>query len=179
MKKITLPVFIILLVLTIALCVQAQPGAGGGMSGRGGMTIAVQRPNKETRLAAITELQKQLDTLKAAIQKAEAKDPCLAGLTGDNRNNFMNQYNEENNAINSIVTTINSLRPMGGMMGGNITAAQITELTALAKEDKATKLTARLDALAKEAAAAPQMGNRGGMGGGSSRVPKDGFEWMD
>ncbi len=186
-NKCLFPVVIVLMILSVVLCTQTQPvmgagaggGRGGGMGGgRGGRgTAAVtQRPDKATRLASIVEIEKQLAALKTAIQKAPANDPCIAQLQGEASTTFATQYSEESDAITQIVTALNSIRPVaggfgggrGGMMGGvGLTTEQITELTTLAKEDKATKLTAKLNALAKEAASqAAAAASRGGGGRG-------------
>ena len=213
--KCMLPVVIVLMILSVVLCTQTQTamggGAGGGMGGgrgagmgggRGGgagggmggtmgggrtMTVVTQRPDKATRLAAIADIEKQLVALKEAINKSQAKDPCIPTLTGEDLTNFTAQYNAENDAITQIVTSLNSIHPMigrGGMMGGaGLTTEQIAELTTLAKDEKAAKTVARLEALATEAAVAPTMnrGTGGGTRGGGTRarVPEGGFEWMD
>jgi hypothetical protein len=162
------------------------PGGGMGMGGMGmggmdmggmGMGMGMgptQRPDKTARLKALDDLKKQVDALKAAIQKASDTDPCIAKLEGDGRTKFETQYNEERDALTQIVTTLNTIRPpVGGgmmmfmMMGrggvGGLTSEQITELTTIAKGEKAPKTVAKLEALAKEAEAAA---SRGGMGGG-------------
>ncbi len=197
MKKCLFPAIILLLVLTVTLCTQAQPAAsqdpgsaaGGGMGGgQGMMAAATQRPDKTDRLASIAELEKQIAALKTAIQKAPSTDPCIPQLQGDALTTFTAQYNEENTAINAIVRILNTIRPAAGAAGGRggrggLTTDVIAELTKIAQEEKAAKLTLRLEALAKEAAAAPARGGMGGgMGGGrGSSVPSipGGFQWID
>jgi endonuclease/exonuclease/phosphatase family metal-dependent hydrolase len=137
------------------------PGGGGGgtfsMAGvRGGMAAVVQRPNQAARLAAISEIENQISTLKASIEKAPETDPNIATLSGDNLAAFTNQYAEERNAINQIAQTINNLRPTapgrGGFAGsaGGLTSEFLIELASLAKSDNAEKLTSRLESLSKE-----------------------------
>jgi hydroxyacylglutathione hydrolase len=128
-------------------------GMGGGIGGRGTTPASVKRPDKAARLAALEELQKQIETLKAAIQKAPPSDPCISQLQADARTTFMNQYTEESTAINSIITSLNTMRPVanaGTRSVGGLTIAMVTELKKLAQEDKSTKLTARLDVLTKQ-----------------------------
>jgi hypothetical protein len=171
-------------------------GMGGGAGGRGGMAAAsTQRPDKAARLSAIADIEKQIAALRAAIQKAPATDPNVSTLTGEKLTTFTALYNEENDAINLIVTSLNTIRPVaggaggaggarggqrGGAAGGALTTEVITELTKLAQDEKATKLAARLDALAKEAAAVPARGTGGGGGrGGNYTPPPGGFQYND
>jgi hypothetical protein len=189
MNKYLIIIIVIISVLMLTMDIYAggarggvggRAGAAGGMGagGRGGIaTVTTQRPNKQTRLAAIAEIEQQIAALNASIQKAPATDPCIPKLQGEALTTFTNQYNEETNALNVIVTTLNNIRPAAGARGGgrgmgggggSLTAEQITELIALAKEDKVTKLVSRLENLAKEAAAQPaRSGGMGGSGMGS------------
>lgn len=196
MKNFLFSAFVAVMILTVSFCTQAQPaagpgggagGMGGGMGGRG-MTVNVLRPDKNTRLASITELEKQIAALKTSIQKAPSADPNISTLTGEKLAAFTTQYDEENNAINQIVTTINTIRPAAGGRGGRgggatggLTADVIAELTKLAQEEKATKLAARLEALAKETTATPARGGMGGGARGGNREPPipGGFQWID
>ncbi len=135
-------------------------GMGGGMGGggRGGAAVSVRRPDKAARLASIAEIEKQIAALRTAIQKAPATDPCIPQLQGDALTTFRTQYTAESNSVNAIAAALNAMRPVGGAAGGRggagatggLTAAIVTELKKLAQEDKATKLTSRLDVLAKQ-----------------------------
>jgi hypothetical protein len=156
-------------------------GMGGGMGGMGGMRGGpVERPAKADRLKSVAELTKQITALKAAIDKAPDKDPNIAKLEGDARTKFVEQYTTESEAINAIQQTLSTMRPAGGGRGG-LTTELISELLGLAKQDKASKLTARLEALAKEAQTSAARGGRGGGTGGRGRFtpPEGGFKYND
>ena len=156
----------------------------GGM--RRGMRIG-RRPTRAERLASVKELEKQIAALKVAIEKAPDKDPNIANLEGANLTKFMDVYTPENNAINAIQETLSSLSSINvglgsrGGMGSGLTSSVISELLALAKQEKAAKLTSRLEALAKEAEASSS--RRGGMMGGrrgtSYTPPEGGFKYND
>jgi hypothetical protein len=177
MKRVIFTSSVVVLIMALTLCGQPA-GGGGGMGGNrgGGMAAAAstRRPDKAARLASIAEIEKQIATLRAAIQKAPATDPCIPQLQDEALSTFTTQYTEESNAVNQIAQTINTLRVTAaaggrggrGGGGGGLTAEVLTELTKLAQGENATKLAARLEALAKEAAAAPARG--GGGGGGSA-----------
>jgi hypothetical protein len=123
--------------------------AGGGMGGaRGGMAASAQRPDKTARLASIGELEKQIATLRAAIQKAPAIDPNVATLQSDTLTNFTSQYNEESNAISQIATTLNSIRPIPN--AGIIYLDTLSEINDLAKSENATKVMALVQVLVKQ-----------------------------
>jgi len=119
-----------------------------------------------------------LTILRSEIQKAPAADPCIAQLQADALTTFRNQYTAESNSVNAIAAALNTLRPSAGGRGGrggtgggsSLTNEQITQLTALAKEDNAAKLTARLTALGTGLSAQGQ--GRGGTGG--TRGPTSG-----
>jgi hydroxyacylglutathione hydrolase len=127
-------------------------GAGGGMGtgGRGAAAVSTRRPDKAARLASIAEIEKQIEALRAAIQKAPAADPLIQELEGDALTSFTTQYTEESTAVNAIASSLNAMHPVasvGARSVNGITIAMVTELKKLAQEDKAAKLTARLDTL--------------------------------
>lgn len=163
-------------------------GTGGGMMGGMGRGMRIgQRPTKSERLASVKELEKQVAALKAAIEKAPDKDPNIANLEDANLTKFMDVYAPESDAINTIQKTLASLSGTGAGLGGTVgigsglTSSVISELLTLAKQDKAAKLTSRLEALAKEADASSS--RRGGMMGGrrgtSYTPPEGGFKYND
>lgn len=185
-----------ILFLTIECPSFGQPAGGGfgdsmtGLEGMGGMGRGMrigQRPTKEERLASVKELEKQVAALKAAIEKAPDKDPNVANLEGANLTKFMDVYASESNAINVIQETISSLSSTNaglgsrGVMGSGLTSEVISELITLAKQDKAAKLTLRLEALAKEAEASSNRGGgmMGGRRGTSYTPPEGGFKYND
>jgi hypothetical protein len=183
MKKYLFTAIVITSILTIVLCTQAQLAAGqgggraGGGTGRGmGMATVTQRPDRAARIASIAELEKQVATLKVAIQKAPASDVNVADLKGEALMAYVGQINDENRFFTQIAAILSTMRPVSG----SITTEQMTELTALAKEDKATKLTARLEALTNDAANPPTQattttrGGRGGRGGTGNSTPPAG-----
>jgi hypothetical protein len=147
---------------------------GGGIMGggqRGGGTQYSQRPSRQERLDAVESLEKQVATIRTQIEKAPSVDPNIANLTGSALTDFMNVYTPESNTINEMSRTLSSLSGTAAVAGGQrggvggLTTGIITELTALAKADNATKIAARLDVLAKEAQTAAAMGfntNRSG-----------------
>jgi len=139
--------------------------------------MLTERPAKDKRLAAVKELDKQVAALKAAVDKAPAKDPNLVTIKDADLTTFMNSYTVESVAIDAIQATLTTLRGtpagMGGMMMnfgrmGGPSEDVLKELNTLAKDEKATKTTARIDALIKEAQdnAARMQEMMGGMGGG-------------
>jgi hypothetical protein len=141
-------------------------GMRGGMMGR-----ARQRPAREERLAAIKTLEKEIATLKAAIEKAPATDPNIATLEGDALAKFMAQYTEENTAVSAIQQTLASISGRGGRGGfGGASADVLSELRVLAQQEKASKTVARLDALIKEEQTrAARRGTRGAGGQGQEQ----------
>jgi hypothetical protein len=165
-------------------------GIGGGMmpSMGGGMRIG-QRPSKAERLASVKELEKQIADLKAAIEKAPEKDPNIATLENANLTKFMDVYTTESDTINTIQKTLSSLSGTGAGLGGRgsagsggtLSSAVISELLNLAKQEKAAKLTSRLEALSKEAqsTAARGGGMMGGQRGGNYTPPEGGFKYND
>ena len=96
MKKYVFVAIAVIAVTAVTLSLNAQPaGGGGGMGGFGGGAGGgfggggfgggmmgggrgargpVVRPDKAARLASIAELEKQVATLKAAVEKAPDKD---------------------------------------------------------------------------------------------------------
>jgi hypothetical protein len=191
MKKFIFAAIAVIAVLTLALCIDAQPaggggagggmggfggGAGGGMGGfgggAGGGTRGARglraRPDKAARLASFKELEKQVAALKAAVEKGPATEPNMSKLEGAELTKFMDTYTVESNAINAINATLASLTSTGGGMGRNAaggpTEEVLTELNTLAKGEKATKTAARIDALIQEA---QTRATRGGAGGGA------------
>ncbi len=181
MKKLVFSTIAVVAILSIALCLNAQPagggmgGAGGGMGGFGGGAGGGMmgggagmmgggargnqglraRPEKAARLASVKELEKQVAALKAAIEKAPATDPNIAKLEGADLTKFMDTYTVESNAINTIQATLASLRSTGGgagRMGAGAPAEDVlTELSTLAKDEKATKTAARIAELIQQA----------------------------
>ncbi len=186
------------LFLAIGCLSFAQPAGGagrGGLEGSGGMMGGMgpgmrigQRPSKTERLASVKELEKQIAALKAAIEKAPEKDPNMASLENGSLTKFMDAYTIESNTINDIQKTISSLSGTAAGFGGTggsgsgLTTEVISNLLDLAKQEKAVKLTTRLEALAKEAQASASRG--GGMMGGGRRgssftPPEGGFKYND
>jgi len=166
-------------------------GGGGGAGGRGGPGAAQvpQRPSRQQRMAAVEAFEKQVATLRTQIEKAPSVDPNVASLSGSALTAFMDVYAPESNTINEMARTLTTLSgvnvpaaggrggaAMGGMMGGSggLTADTLTELLALAKQDNASKLTARLETISQQVVAAGggrggaagAAGGRGGAGGG-------------
>jgi hypothetical protein len=138
---------------------------GGGMMGGGMRGGAVERPDKAARLDAVKELETQIKTLKAAIDKAPAKDPNFAALEGDALTKAMDLYTPEMDAITAIQTTLTTLR--GGGRGMTATSDDLSALRVLANDEKATKTVAKIDELIKTAQTRTnRRGNRGGAGGG-------------
>jgi len=185
-----------ILFLTIECLSFGQPAGGGfggsmtGLEGMGGMNRGMrigQRPTKAERLASVKELEKQIATLKAAIEKAPEKDPNIANLEGANLTKFMDVYAPESNAINVIQGTLSSLSSTNtglgsrGGMGSGLTSEVISELITLAEQDKAAKLTSRLEALAKEAETSSSRGGgmMGSRRGASYTIPEGGFKYND
>ncbi len=188
MKKFVFSTIAAVAILSIALCLNAQPagggmgGAGGGMMGGGagmmggGARGLRARPEKAARLASVKELDKQVAALKAAIEKGPDKDPNLVTIKDADLTKFMDTYTVESNAINTIQATLTSLQRvagagagMGRMGAGGPTEAVLTELAALAKDEKATKTAARIDALIQQAQQAATRGGGAGAGGGAGR----------
>lgn len=190
MKKIVFMAIAVVALFAITMCLDAQPaggGMGGGMGGfgggaggggfGGGMGMGGgrgarglrARPDKAERLAAVKKLEKEVADLKAAVEKGPAKDPNIATLEGANLTKFMDTFTVESNAINTIQATLASLNGTGAgggmMMGRNAgpTEEVLTELSTLAKDEKATKTAARIDALIQQA---QQRATRGGGAGG-------------
>lgn len=186
MKKFFISTVVVMVALTVVWSAFGQPpgdnpgGRRGGMGQmgdmRGGrmMGRAMQRPNREERLAAIKTLEKQIVALKAEIEKAPVSDPNIAALEGDARTKFMAQYTEESNAVNAIQQTLAALTGRGGrggrggfgfFRGGPDT---LSELRVLANSEKAAKTVARLDELIQQertrASRRGQMGGRQGQG---------------
>jgi predicted peptidase len=181
MKRVIFLIITAVLVQKVTICAIAQ-GRSSAVGATGTTTVSTQRPDKAARLVTITEIEKQIAALKTSIQKSAPTDPCISQIQGEALTTFTNQYFEENNAINQIVTTINSLRSnatgssggRGGIStGSSLTIDQISELTKLAQEDKATKLIAHLDAIAKQTQAAA---SRGGRGNAANIVQPDAFQ---
>ncbi|MBN1972405.1 MAG: hypothetical protein JW787_02105 [Sedimentisphaerales bacterium] len=157
-------------------------GPGGGMMGGMGMMMMMPRPEKAARVASVKELEKQIAALKEAVNKAPDKDPNLVTIKDPDLTKFMDTFTVESDAINKIQATLTAMTRvpgeapggMGGMMGmmgmmgrGGPTSEVLTELKGLAQTDKATKTSARIDALIKEAQQREEMmQNMGGMGGG-------------
>ena len=187
MKKYLISATAIFVVLALVLSVSGQPaggggggrgqggggfgggmGMGGGMGGRGGMRRAVERPDRAARLDAIKQLETQITALKAAIEKAPAKDPNIANLEGEALTKFMDVYTPESDAINAIQQTLSTLRGGGarGGRGGGASEDVLSELRVLAQKEKATKTVARLDALIQEAQNRTNRRGAGGFGGG-------------
>ena len=167
--------------------VQAQNVISGRMRGgrgtgtgrtRGGQrgTTPIVRPNRTARLNSIKNLETQIATLKAAIEKAPATDPNFTTLQGDALTKAMEYYTPESDAIAAIQQTLASLRGIssvgggrggggrGGMafMGNTDSEDVLSGLRVLAKSEKATKTVERLDTMIKEAQM--QTGARGGFG---------------
>ena len=112
--------------------------------GRGTGAASALRPDKSARLATIVELEGQIEALRAIIKKAPATDPCQDEVLTE----FTNQYNEENTAINQLLTTLNSIRPVANTRG--LYLSTLSEITALAKSENATRVMARVDVLVKQ-----------------------------
>ncbi|MBN1972053.1 MAG: hypothetical protein JW787_00320 [Sedimentisphaerales bacterium] len=160
-------------------------GIGGGMTGRGmgrGMRIG-QRPAKAERLASLKELEKQIEVLKAAIEKAPDKDPNIVNLKDTDLGKFMDVYTHESDAINNIQKTLSFLSGMDAGLGagGGLTSEIISELITLAEQEKAVKLTLRLETLDKETQASASRGGgmMGGRRGTSYTIPEGGFKYND
>lgn len=200
MNKYFVLIVAIILFLAIDCSLFGQPssGFGGGIAGLertgGGMMSGMsrgmrigRRPAKAERLASAKELEKQIAALKAAIEKAPDKDPNIANLEGANLTKFMDVYAPESNAINAIQETLSSLSSTNaglgsrGGTGSGLTSEVISELITLAKQDKAAKLTSRLETLAKEAEASSSRGGgmMGGRRGTSYTIPEGGFKYND
>jgi len=208
MKKFVFAAVAVLSVMLLTLCLNAQPagggmggfgggagggfgGGGGGMGGFGGgagggmgMRGArgpVQRPDKAARLASIAELEKQIATLKEAIQKAPAKDTEVTAESDEATiQKATEERQAETDAIAAIQTTLGALRGQAaagggrggrGGFGGGASTDVLSELRVIAKDEKATKTIAKLDALIKEAlTTGGARGNRGGRGGGAGMM---------
>ena len=146
-----------------------------------------QRPTKAERLASVKEIEKQIAALKIAIEKAPDRDPNIATLENANLTKFMDVYTTESDAINTIQKTLSSLSATGagsgsrGGAGSGLTSAAISELLNLAKQEKAAKLTNRLEALSKEVQAPASRGGgmMGGQRGGNYTPPEGGFKYND
>jgi len=203
MKKFVFATIAVIAVFSIALCLDAQPagggmgGAGGGMGGfggagggmgmgagmmgggRGGARAVRPRPEKAARLAAVAELEKEVAALKAAVEKAPAKDPNLATIKDADLTKFMDAYTVESNEINKIQATLTSMQRtaagagmgMARMGAGAPSEEVLTELSDLAKGENATKTAARIAELIQ---AAQQRGNRGGAGGAGGGAGRGG-----
>jgi hypothetical protein len=181
MRKYLISTVAIFVVLALVWSVSGQPAGGGargggmggmdfgGVGGRGGMRRGLrvrERPDRAARLEAVKELEKQIATLKAAIEKAPATDPNIANLEGDALTKFMDVYTPESNAINAIQQTLSALRGGGrGGRGGGASEDVLSEIRVLAQKEKATKTVARLDALIKEAQNRASRRGAGGFGG--------------
>ena len=173
MKKYIISIVAIFIVLTIVWSASGQPAEGGargggmGLGGRVGMRRGLrERPDRTARLEAVKELEKQIASLKAAIEKAPATDPNIANLEGDALTKFMDVYTPESNAINAIQQILSTLRGVRGALGG-ASEDVLSELRVLAQNEKATRTVARLDALIKEA---QNRANRRGIGGLGGRA---------
>ncbi len=196
MKRYLFATVAVVAVIAVTLCLNAQPaggpggggfggggfggGGGGGFGGggrgggmMGGMMggMSTERPDKAARLNTVKELETQIATLKAAIEKAPAKDPNFTTLSEEDRTKAMEWYQPESDAVSAIQASLRTLSG-GGMMGGG-SVGELSSLRVLAKDEKATKTVSKLDELIKEAATNPMAGmrgrgNRGGgmMGGG-------------
>ncbi|MBN2590522.1 MAG: hypothetical protein JXA96_11730 [Sedimentisphaerales bacterium] len=190
MKKFVFTAIAIIAVFSVALYIDAQPAGGGGMGGgmgfgagggggmmgggggRGARGLRA-RPEKAARLTAVKELEKQVAALKAAVEKAPATDPNLVTIKDTDLTKFMDTYTVESNAINTIQATLASLSGTGarGGMGRNTGAPTeeiLTELSTLAKDEKATKTAARIAALIEQAQQRATRGAGGGMMGGGA-----------
>ncbi|MBN1972407.1 MAG: hypothetical protein JW787_02115 [Sedimentisphaerales bacterium] len=200
MKKFVLATVAVIAVMSLTLCLDAQPagggagggggmGMGGGMGGMGGGGMMgggmgmgtrgargpVVRPDKAARVALIKDLEKQLTTLKAAVDKAPDKDTAVTAESDQaTMDKATAERQAETDAITAIQTTLASLRGAAatggrGMMGGGGASADVlSELRVLASAEKASKTVARLDALIKEAQT--RTGARGtGRGQGQGR----------
>lgn len=186
MKKYIIPALVVLVAFTLVLSAFGQPAGGdaaggrrgGGMGQMGGMRggmmgRARQRPDREERLAAIKELEKQIAALKAEIEKSPASDPNIANLEGDARTKFMAQYTEESNSVNAIQQTLATITGRGGrggrggfsFFGGGTDT--LSELRVLANKEKASKTVARLDELIQQEQT--RASRRGQMGGGQGQ----------
>jgi poly(3-hydroxybutyrate) depolymerase len=131
-----------------------------GMGGRGTAALPSRRPDKSARLAAIVELEKQIASLRATIQKAKATDPCVPQLQGEDLATFTTQYNEERDAINQIATTLNNIRPLTNT---TLSIPTLSEIATLAKSEKATKVTALVDVLQTRLIAEERLANPTGI----------------
>jgi hypothetical protein len=200
--------FILLVALISFLAIEClsfgQPagGAGGGFGGgrgglegmdggmMGGMGRGMRmgpRPSKAERLASVKELEKQIAELKAATEKAPEKDPNIATLNDTSLKKFMDIYTSESDVINTIQKTLAFLSGtstgLGGTggMGSGLTSEVISELITLAEQEKAAKVTSRLEALAKEAEASSNRGGgmMGGRRGTNYTPPEGGFKYND
>jgi enterochelin esterase-like enzyme len=152
--------------------VQTTAGAGG----RGGAAApqVLPRPSRQERLTAINNLEKQVATLKAAIEKAPAADPNIAALQGNALTAFMDVYAPESNTISEMSKILASIRGTTASARGVLTTEVLTELSGLAKQDNAAKLTAMLGEMGKAAqAAATARGGRGGAGGAGDMLSQD------
>ena len=199
MKKYVFAAIAVIAVLSVTLCLNAQPagggmgmgggmggfGAGGGggmMGGMGGMRGTrgpVERPDKEARLALIKELEAQVKTLVAAVEAAPAKD---TEVTADSDQATIDkataERQAETDALAAVQTTLASLRnsaasaagARGGRGGMGASADVLSELRVIANGEKATKTVAKLDALIKEAQTTGGRGNRQGRGQGGGMM---------
>lgn len=188
MKKFVLATVAVIAVMSLTLCLDAQP-AGGGAGGGGGMGMGgggmmgggmgmgmgargpVVRPDKAARVALIKELETQFATLKAAVDKAPDKDTAVTAESDQaTTDKATAERQAETDAIRAIQTTLASLRGAAtggrGMMGGGASADVLSELRVLASAEKAAKTVARLDALIKEAQT--RTGGRGAGRGGDA-----------
>jgi hypothetical protein len=165
-RKLFAAIFIII-VLTVALLTPAQPPSGQGRGGMGTAAVT-KRPDKAKRLESIAQLEKQIAILRDLIQKAPAIDPNVTDLKGEALVTYAGQLNDESKAVSQIVTILNALRPLAG----SFTAEQVAELTELSRQDRAVKLTSRLEELARETV--NQTPTRGGRGGTRGSAPPAG-----
>jgi uncharacterized protein with FMN-binding domain len=146
----------------------------GAWDGRGGMagfssTQVSEIPSRQAGLSAIETLEKQVASLRTLIEKAPSVDPNIAGLEGAELTEFMNEFASETNTLNQIQQTLAILTGTAITTNNTtgITTATLNELIALANQDKATKLTAHLEAMAKQIQANTRggIGTPGGIGG--------------
>lgn len=190
MNKYRFATVAVIAVLAITLCLIVQPadaaggGRGGGRGFGGRMTMSAERPDRDARLATVKELESQIATLKAAIEKAPAQDPNFAALSTDELTKAMEYYQAESDAVQAIQTSLASLNG-GGMMRMSSSNNDLADLRVLAKSERATKTVDRIDALIKEQLVSLSANTRGGRGGGrggrgsSYTPPPGGFQYND
>jgi hypothetical protein len=218
MKKSVFAAMVVTLMLTVTLCLLAQPQASQGQGqppagqgrgqapggqGRGGQQGGRVQVNPTTVNAAVTEIGKQLEALKKAIEGVQAmpgpgsqgtqKAVMGGGRQGGATQAMMAQNQQRSQAVQAATAAIADqvlvLKGIQAQFEQDDAIAELESIVNLANKEKATN-TATLtqsiiDARQKvftEKAAKLGIGLRGGgMGGrgGSSTPPPGGFKYND